>query len=266
MTTRTIDSDLNYEKWHSAKRHLDELTSLQACPDNALRDNCLRLSLPPLYLAASQFSRDKHYKSKDTLLEIFKMSFNIPENLSKAREAIQNAIADQKNIVSLRMLYAFLKDDSIEPSQKRGAFTDIFYKNASLSNRIKHCVCAHHLKPDDAGRRCIEKMIQTTMDSPKSICRGGQNNDWDYRKWPCRLPHPASLFRPSTGLVVLTTGKVTYDRGFSARECSIPFPRCAMLPRIGASGFPLGEILQHGNRGRRRGIFLRAHRDSRRDG
>lgn len=167
MSILAVDSTLNYEKWHNAENHLKELTSLQESKDDELRDNCLRLSLPPLYLVASQFSRDDYYfKSKDALLDIFKRGFSNIENLPKAREAIKYAIADQKNIVSLRMLYAILKDDSIEPLQKRSVYTRVFHFNANLLHRIKHCVCALHIKTPDAGRMCVEEMIQVTTDSP----------------------------------------------------------------------------------------------------
>lgn len=168
MAIQATGSALNYQKWHDAEKHLSEFTALQTSKDDELQGRWLRLSPTPRYLIASEFSReDYYYKSKKTLLEIFDKSLNISENLPKVRVAINNAIEDQKNIVSLRMLYAFLEDKTIEPLQKNSVYSRFFYLNANLLHRIKHCVCSFHIKKSDAGRKCVEEMIQVPIDSPE---------------------------------------------------------------------------------------------------
>lgn len=158
----------NYAKVNKALANLSKMQALQDSNATDLWEKYRLLPPTPMYLVASRYSKDRvswAFKTKWDLFKIFDKSFKKSKNLPQIRAAIENAIVDQSNIVSLRELYAVLNDDSKSSQEKVEAYYKVATTNVPLFIQIKQFIYKANVKKSDIGPAFADTLIQTSPDS-----------------------------------------------------------------------------------------------------
>lgn len=168
MAIQATGTNPNYVKVNEALANLSKMHAVQESNDTDLWNKYRLLPPTPMYLIASRYSKDRAswtFKTKWDLFTIFDKSFKEPKNLPQIREAMDVAIRDQCNIVSLRELYAVLNDDSKSRQEKVAAYYHVLESNATLFTKIKQFIYRVNMKNPVIEWAFADTLIRTMPDS-----------------------------------------------------------------------------------------------------